>query len=370
MDKYSYWYGNISGVGHDEKLRINDLSLTPEDVYKMTYGELSAIYTEAVTDKIVISRKEWDLDGQWEALLQKGILYVSMTDPDYPERLRILAGKSGAGMPFGLWYKGRLPDNDRISAAVVGARMCSPYGMTIAKEIGRILGENDVLVISGLARGVDGIAQRGTLDGGGESFGVLGCGVDICYPQGNLDLYMELEERGGLISEQPPGMKPLSCFFPARNRIISGLSDMVIVVEAKKKSGSLITADMALEQGRDVVAVPGRITDKTSEGCNYLIYQGAEIYIGPETLEKKISEIAEARQMTCSFKMGDGRGTGPALDRKEAAVYSCLGLEPKKLETLLEECSLTFAETLGALMDLEIKGYVKEASKNYYYISG
>ncbi len=364
MDKYTYWYGNIKGIKSDKKLLIKDAGVTPREVYYMKYDELCAIFGETRTEKIIISRKMWELDKEWEALQEKGIKYVTLLDEEYPERMRKLPG-----LPFGLYYKGRLPEDDKPSVAVVGARQCTPYGKAMAEEIGKILGRNDVNLISGLARGVDGIAQKGAIEGGGSTFGVLGCGVDICYPASNIELYMELEEKGGLISEQPPGMQPLAHFFPARNRIISALSDIVIVVEAKVKSGSLITADMALEQGRDVIAVPGRITDKTSEGCNMLISQGAEIYTGPETLEKRISEIAGARHSAFVFDTGGSTSFATNLTEKEAKVYACLDIQPKRLENILEECPLSFSEVLGILMDLELKGYVAEATRNTYYVT-
>ena len=389
MNKYNYWYANIKRISTGKKMMIKGRGVTPRDVYHMKYEDLCAIFGEERTEKIILSRKTWDIDKEWEALEKKDIKYVTLLDEEYPSRMRELAygfrdislddydnrcdtvinDKKYCNVPFGLYYKGRLPENDKLSAAVVGARQCSPYGKAEASEIGKILGRNKVNVISGLARGVDGIAQQGALDGGGETFGVLGCGVDICYPASNIDLYMELEEKGGLISEQPPGMKPLSQFFPARNRIISALADIVIVVEAKIKSGSLITADMALDQGRDVIAVPGRVTDKTSEGCNMLISQGAEIYTGPETLEKRISEIAGAHHTTFVFDTGGNTAFTPELTEKEAKVYACLDLRPKRLENILEECPLPFSEVMGTLMDLEVRGFVAEASRNTYYIN-
>ena len=364
MDKYTYWYGNIKGLEPKTRLKIKEAGLTPEDAYFMKFEEMRRIFGEVTTEKIILSRKLWDVESEWEALQKKGIKYVTMLDPDYPDRMQKLPH-----MPFGLYYKGHLPEGDKLSAGVVGARMSTPYGKAIAEEIGRILGKNKVNVISGLAKGVDGIAQRGALEGGGESFGVLGCGADICYPASNIDLYMELEKKGGIISEQPPGMQPIASFFPARNRIISALSDIVIVVEAKEKSGSLITADMALEQGRDVIAVPGRITDKTSEGCNQLIAQGAEIYTGPETLERIIKELSGSGRGGFVFDYGKSSSFSPELSEKEAKVYECLDIRPKRLECILEECPLPFSEVMGILMDLEIKGLVAEATRNTYYVT-
>ena len=139
-------------------------------------------------------------------------------------------------------------------------------------------------MVSGMARGIDGIAQKAALEAGGASFAVLGCGVDICYPEENRELYDRLLQEGGILSEYPPGMPPEPKLFPPRNRIISGLSDLVLVIEARKKSGTLITVDMALEQGREVYALPGRVSDKLSDGCNRLIRQGAGVATCPEDI--------------------------------------------------------------------------------------
>ena len=160
------------------------------------------------------------------------------------------------------------------------------YGREQARRFGRRIGARGISVISGMARGIDGIAQKAALDAGGRSYAVLGCGVDICYPEENRELYERLQQQGGVLSEYPPGMQPIAKLFPPRNRIISGLSDLVLVIEARKRSGTLITVDMALEQGREVYALPGRVSDSLSDGCNRLIRQGA----GPATCPQDILE--------------------------------------------------------------------------------
>ena len=162
----------------------------------------------------------------------------------------------------------------------MGARSCTPYGEKYALEYGKKLAECGIQVISGLARGVDGIGQRGALLGGGKTFAVLGSGVDVCYPKNHMGLYLDiLEQEGGILSELPPGTPPLPQHFPRRNRIISALSDIVLVMEARERSGSLITADLALEQGKDVYALPGPVNSSLSQGCNRLIFQGAGILL-------------------------------------------------------------------------------------------
>lgn len=213
------------------------------------------------------------------------IKHYKKEDPKYPERL-----KNISGAPKELYLLGRLPEEDRLSVAVIGARDCSEYGKFVARELGAVLGSSGISVVSGMARGIDGICQEAALNAGGSSFAVLGCGVDVCYPETNRLLYEQLKISGGILSEYPPGSPALACHFPPRNRIVSGLADVVVVIEARVKSGTLITVDMALEQGREVYVAPGRVTDRLSDGCNRLIKQGAGILLSPEEFLRELLE--------------------------------------------------------------------------------
>ena len=213
-------------------------------------------------------------------------------------------------------------------------------------------------MISGGAYGIDGAAQWTALESGGKSWAVLGCGVDRVYPKLHDRLFKRLTEAGGIISEFPPGTPPMAAHFPMRNRIISGLSDIVAVVEARKKSGSLITAEFAAEQGRTVMAVPGRPGDVLSEGCNELIAQGAEIILSP----KMFSEMIFPEQ-----KMGTGKFSEKfTLAPAEKLVYSSLGLHAKSVWELEEGTALSLTELSKALFSLEMQGLVKEQDRNYY----
>lgn len=218
---------------------------------------------------------------------QDDVRIVKKGDPEYPSRLRELPG-----MPAVLYVIGRFPDEEAPSVGIIGARKASHYGKRTAEDFGRFLAARGVQIISGMAEGIDSCSQCGALDGNGSSFAVLGQGVDICYPSTSRNLYEMLKTRGGLISENPPGTKPYSWTFPARNRIIAGLSDILIVVEARSRSGSLITVDFALEQGKTVFAVPGRVGDHLSDGCNQLIYDGAGIACSPEVILEELSAIS------------------------------------------------------------------------------
>ncbi len=275
----------------------------------------------------------------------------------YPTRLQ-----SFEGMPQELYVEGKLPKEDSPSIAIVGARNCSHYGANMALEYARFLGKSGIQVISGLARGIDTAAHEGALQVGADTFGVLGCGVDVCYPASNRRLFEKIKEQGGILSEFPLGSPPLAYHFPQRNRVISGLADAVLIIEAKEKSGSLITADFALEQGKTVFALPGRVGDLLSTGCNRLIYQGAIPAWCPEMILEEMN-----------WQQGDGKKSNDTaekeilgLAREDNLVYSCLNFNPKNITDLQEETGLSCQELMKSLIELQIKGLAKEIWKQNY----
>ena len=225
--------------------------------------------------------------------------YIRRTDEEFPEKLRQIKNP-----PEGIYVRGQLPAEDKPTVAIIGARRCSTYGREMAEWFAGELAAAGVQVVSGMAAGVDGIAQRASLRAGGRSFGVLGCGTDICYPTDNRDLYETLQKRGGILSEYAPGTPPDAFHFPMRNRIISGISDAVLVVEAKERSGTLITVDFALEQGREVFVLPGRITDSLSAGCNRLLRQGAGIALSPKDIMEEMSRQNKWKVMDAQATQG------------------------------------------------------------------
>ena len=221
-------------------------------------------------------------------LQKKGIGYYSIFDWQYPTRLRAVADA-----PLALFVKGKLPSEQVMTASVIGARYHSCYGERSAREYAAFLAQNGVGVVSGMAKGIDSIAQLSAIENGGTSYAVLGCGVDICYPKESRRLYDMLPEHGGIISEYVPGTAPQAGLFPQRNRIISALGDILLVIEAKEKSGTLITVDMALEQGKEIWALPGRTDDVLSLGCNRLIAQGAGILTGLTDFANELEYMKE-----------------------------------------------------------------------------
>lgn len=285
---------------------------------------------------------------------RKSIQCIQRQDPAYPQKL-----KMHRGMPRELYLLGRLPDEKRPSVAIVGARRSSLYGNEIARRFAGELALAGVQIISGMAWGIDGMAHEGALEAGGDTFAVLGCGADVCYPAGNRHLYEQLAARGGILSEHAPGVPPMPRYFPARNRIISGLSDLILVVEAKERSGSLITADFALEQGKDVFAVPGRVGDELSRGCLNLLKQGAGLADSPQT-------ILEA--LGISGRKGDQKENlrKILLAKDENIVYSWIRLQPVTLEELVHKTGFPASKVLSILVGLELKGCIREVQKNDY----
>ena len=295
------------------------------------------------------------------------IFTVGRGQEGYPERLMPFAD-----MPSRLFVRGALPADEQKTAAIVGARICTAYGKSQAAFFAQVLAANGVAVISGKPiafcplsnskysrlGGIDAAAHEGALRGKGKTFAVLGCGVDICYPKQNYPLMRRmLENGGGVLSEFPPGAEPLPWHFPIRNRVISALADVVLVIEAKEKSGSLITADYALEQGKTVFALPGRTTDATSRGCNRLIAQGAEIAISPETILEELGVK----------KAGTKRAAPrPRYGKEAEMVLKTLAAEPQNLAQLAGSTGIPLQELTGILLALEIDGVIAENPPGVY----
>lgn len=306
---------------------------------------------------------------------ERGIRVITLADAAYPDSFRYLADP-----PPILYVIGKLPNEVDIKStiAMVGARLCSEYGRYVARNYGAFFGEHGIGVISGMADGIDAISQNAAMLRGGYSLGILGCGVDICYPTSNRALYERLIHEGGVMSEVPPGTEPKKGYFPLRNRLISALADAVLIVEARKRSGTLITADCALEQGKDVFAVPGRLNEALSAGCNRLIYQGAGIALSPEqVLEdlygrgKEDSETYE--QLSFETEEADFLAEDVCVPPKTLAVLieEALSLVPKNPEELYREViplapeDTTFPMFIRELQKLVLDGTAARVAGNY-----
>ncbi len=352
---YWEWLCSIPGIYHvhqEVRLRCFD---TPYGVWQSSEQELDYLAEKGFgwIEKVRKYRRRATPQKTVYDRAEKGIQFISCESSRYPHRLRKLNNR-----PYGLFVAGQLPEPESRAVAIVGARMCTRDGKEMAKQLARATAEAGGIVISGGAYGIDGVAQWETLEAGGKSYAVLGCGVDRCYPSSNAALFERLRSQGGVISEYPPGTAPLSSHFPMRNRIISGLSDVVAVVEARRRSGSLITAGFAAEQGRTVMAVPGRPGDSLSEGTNELIAQGAGLILSPETFAEEIFPDYRGRKKKLSRNI--------ALAPAEKLVYSSLGLHAKSVWELEEGTAMSLAALSEALLSLEMKGLVKETDRNFY----
>ena len=289
-----------------------------------------------------------------ERLPERGIGVYCYGEEDYPERLAGLAVP-----PPVLFVKGRLPDAAEPAAAIVGARACSSYGRNAAEYLGRELGGRGVGIVSGMAFGIDAAAAEGALKAGGKSYAVLGCGVDVCYPKENWHLYEQLCSRGAVLSEFSPGSDALGFHFLQRNRLIAALADVLIVVEAREKSGTASTVDYALELGRDVFAVPGRITEELGRGCNRLIRDGAMILTEPDDVLDHLG----IREQPVETKR---RRRLPALSGDEERLFSLIGSEPMHMDEICLKSGLSVREASALLCMLEVKNAVRQQDHSYY----
>lgn len=268
---------------------------------------------------------------------------VVREDARYPALLRAIHDP-----PAVVWLRGeqQRPVLDRTCVAVVGARACSSYGRSVARSLGRDLAAAGVVVISGMARGIDGEAHRGALAAGGATVAVLGCGIDRDYPAAHAQLAREIAESGLIVSEYEPGVEPAPWRFPARNRIIAGLSRAVVVVEARERSGALITVDFALEQGRDVLAVPGEITSALSAGSNALLRHGAAPVLDVEDILDVVGVVFEAPPR--AEPEGDA-----------GRVLAVLRDAPATVDEIARTLGLSAGETTALLTTLELEGLVE-----------
>lgn len=276
-------------------------------------------------------------------------------DADFPSRLRDIPG-----CPRTLYVRGTLPDARMPTAAIIGARDATAQGLDLARTLGAVLARNGIGIVSGMAYGIDAAGHWGALDSGGKTFAVFGCGTDICYPPSHFRLYEEiLRSNGGLLSELSPGTPPLGRHFASRNRIISGLSDVVIVVEAKLRSGTLITVGNALEQGKQVFAVPGRVTDRLSEGCNRLIRDGASILTSAQDILEYFHLEREREQRVLL-------PSSESLPETQRCVLEQLSSEAVHIEQLAAHTDLPAPLLSRTLLELELQELCESPKPGYY----
>lgn len=345
-----YWLSTIPGIGMAKTKRLIETFGAPEPVF---FAKQSALVgcglTQKDADQIVLRQKEETWRVSFDAMKKDGIKLYYPGHPDYPKRLKGLADA-----PNTLFVRGELPREDALLVAIIGSREPSAYGLAMTERLAKSLAGYGIATISGLARGIDGACHRGSIAGGGRTYAVLGNGVDVCYPREHRKLQESCAHTGGILSEYPPKTAPEAWRFPLRNRIISGLCDALVVMEAGEKSGTLITVDYALEQGRDVFALPGRVTDEKSKGCNRLIRSGAFLLTDTEDILTYFGmEKREKREI-------------PVLTEEERAIYIALDYSPEELETIAEKAGIDERRTAVLLGGLIVRGIAGESVKRYY----
>lgn len=352
MEHY-YWFGlrSVPLVGNITFRRLVERFGSPQRVLEASADELAA---KGVSPAVAGSISSYDYREAAEreclAVAASGARVVDCHSPDYPRLLR-----ETADFPPYLYVKGALGGCDP-AVAIVGSRRATPYGLQATSRLSAELVGHGVLVVSGMARGIDTAAHRGALQAGGNTVGVLGCGIDVIYPLENRRLFAEMAERGGLVSEFPMGTQPVAANFPRRNRIISGLSRGVLVVEAAEKSGSLITAQFALEQGREVFAIPGAITSGASRGTNRLIKQGAVLV---ETVNDILAELPPSGARDTEAPAA-ARSAHQQLEPGETAVCDLLAGGPLQIDEITARVVLTVQELSAMLLRLELRGIVMQ----------
>ena len=363
---YLIWLSSIPGLSLKRQKKMleifgsaHDIWCAPEKLILMTDG-----MPKNILENIINYRSEKKLVAYENLMLKNKVKFISYLDGNYPELLKQIND-----YPLGIYVLGKLPDDSKVKISIVGSRKYTEYGAYVTKKISHDLSKINIVIVSGMARGIDSVAHEAAIDAGGKTIAVLGCGLNICYPPENNKLREKIIYNGCLISEFSLGTKPLTGNFPMRNRIISGLSQGLIVTEASEKSGTLITVGHALEQGREVMAVPGAINSMFSQGTNYLIKQGASLItdykdvielIGKTELIGK-NEILDKNMSEKNFLNKD-----IILDNDEKIIYSLIGLEQTSFDFIVANTNLPINKLSSCLMMLEMQGVIKRLPGQKY----
>ncbi|HEY43743.1 MAG TPA: DNA-protecting protein DprA [Anaerolineae bacterium] len=358
-DKRRFWIGfnRVLGIGPARVQKLLDAFGDLEAAWNASREELRAAGLGPKTiEALLDTRYRLDLDQEIAQVDRYGFKIMTWEDEDYPPRLREIHAP-----PPMLYVWGEVRDEDRYAVAVVGTRRATAYGKAIARDVATILAASGVTVVSGLARGIDSIAHRAALDAGGRTLAVLGSGLDQLYPPEHRSLAESIAAQGAVFSDYPLGTRPEPKNFPPRNRIISGLSLIVVVIEAGEGSGALITADFAVEQGRDVFAVPGDIHRPASRGTNRLIRLGAHPLLSPDDVMEALNLDLIARQELVPTRIPE--------DETERRILEALSNEPLHVDEIQRRCGLPVSQITASLALLELKGHASQVGGMHYILA-
>jgi len=356
MNEKIYWVGFnlVKGIGAVRLHLLHNYFGGLDRAWEATPEQLRDTgLSSRLVENIIHVRASVDLENFYQKVISQGITIITDQDENYPARLKEIDQP-----PPVLYLKGELKPDDFWSVAIVGTRRVTAYGRQITDELATYLAQNGITVISGLARGVDAVAHQSSVHAGGRTLAVLGCGVDRVYPPEHRNLSDQIIQHGALISDYPPGTPPDGANFPPRNRIISGLSMAVVVIEAGETSGALITASFAADQGRDVFAVPGNILAPQSKGTNHLIQQGAHPFLSGR-------DLLDILNLTRVPEQREARRTIP-LDVTEAQILNTLGTEPLHVDEIRNQTGLAIGNVSAALVMMELKGLVNHVGGMNY----
>lgn len=355
-DNLRYWIGfhRTPGVGASRIARLVDHFGSIEAAWHASFPLLQrAGVSEEIASAIHATRSSIDLEAELAKLERHNVSVLTLEDDAYPRLLKHIVSP-----PPILYVRGTLMPGDELSVGVVGTRRATTYGLDMAARLSRDLAAAGVTIVSGLALGIDTAAHRAALEAGGRTIAVFGCGLDTIYPPRNRALAERIVESGALVSEYPLGARPDARNFPVRNRIISGLSRGVLVVEAPSRSGALITTSFAADQGRDVYAVPGSALSPASAGSHALIRDGATLVTSAEDILQQLDiETVEARTQT--------RILIPET-QAERILLALVGAEPRHIDDLCHESGLSIQDTSGTLLAMELKGFVRQTGSQHY----
>ncbi|MFC1594788.1 DNA-processing protein DprA, partial [Candidatus Omnitrophota bacterium] len=351
----------IPKIGSIRARRLLEAFGSAQAVFSASQSRLEKVRDINTVLARTIKNHHQSLDFKKELQLaqQYDVEIVTLHDKEYPDNL-----KNIEDAPLVLYVKGHLQKEDAVSVAIVGSRRSSYYGLSMAGKLAGQLAEIGITVVSGLARGIDSAAHRGALRSGGRTIAVLGSGLGCIYPPENKDLFEQITQSGVAISEFPITTPPFAYNFPRRNRIISGLSLGTVVIEAARNSGALITADCALEQGREVFALPGKADSATSFGTNRLIKQGAKLICGVEDIIEELQSylkrhIEQRKRAACTRDVLQ-RSLCGSLDNDQKMLYNALSCEPKHIDIIMHETKLGIGKVSSLLVQLELKHLIKQ----------
>jgi DNA processing protein len=352
-----YWvaFGLIPRIGRARFLLLEKHFGKLENAWTASAGELRAAgLDQSSVTAIITSRPDISPEAEMERLAHHRIQALNWNDASYPSKLKEIYD-----LPPVLYVRGEITAADDWAVAIVGTRRATPYGRQVAEQFAGDLARNQVTIVSGLARGIDAIAHRAALSTGGRTMAIMACGLDVVYPPEHMKLAQEIMEHGALISDYPLGTQPRSEYFPRRNRIMSGISLGVLMVEGDVKSGAMITARLALEQNREVFAVPGSVYAPTFRGNNKLIQDGEA------KLVSNVEDVLEELNLTMVAQQMEMKELVPA-DETEAKLLRHLSAQPMHIDEVRRESGLPISTVSSTLAMLELKGMVRQVGQMSY----